>query len=68
MAATKKALNPMQLEFIFDNVGRMKQKDIAAHLQVSPACINKIIHPKAKVVLMDNIFDIDKEARKYGYL
>lgn len=68
MAATKKALNAIQLEFIFDNVGRMKQKDIAACLQVSPACVNKILKPKAKIVLMEHNFYIDKEWKQcYNY-
>lgn len=68
MARTKKALNPEQLQFIFDNVGVLKQNVIAGRLGVTPAAVNKIIRPKAKVVVMDNFFDIDREAKKYGYI
>jgi len=59
-------LTSIQLEFIFENKGRMKQVDIAKELNVSPAVVNqKIRGRKAKVVVMDEYFDIDKEYKKY---
>ena len=67
-ANTGKSLNPQQLEFIFENKGKMRVKDIAATLGVTPSCIVQRLSPKAKVVVMDCYFDIDKEAKKYGYL
>jgi len=69
MARTKKSLNPEQLQFIFDNVGVLKQNVIAGRIGCTPAAVNKIIKgPKAKIIIMDGYFDIDKEAKKYGYL
>jgi len=61
-------LTSIQLEFIFENKGRMKQVDIAKELNVSCAVVNqKIRGRKAKVVVMDEYFDIDKEWKKnYG--
>lgn len=60
-------LTSIQLEFIFENKGRMKQVDIAKELNVSPAVVNqKIRGRKAKVVVMDSqYFDIDLEWKKH---
>jgi len=60
-------LTSIQLEFIFENKGRMKQVDIAKELNVSPAVVNqKIRARKAKVVVMDSqYFDIDLEWKKH---
>lgn len=65
-ANTGKSLNPQQLEFIFENRDKMKIKDIAATLGVTPSCIVQRLKPKAKVVVMDCFFDIDKECKKWG--
>lgn len=59
-------LTPIQLEFIFDNKDKMKQVDIANELNISPAVVNyKLRGRKAKIVVMENFFDIDKEYKKY---
>ena len=59
-------LTSTQLEFIFENKGRMKQVDIAKKLNVSPAVVNqKIKGRKAKVVVMPQYFDIDKEFKQF---
>jgi len=62
-----KPLTSTQLEFIFENKGKMKQKDIAAAIKVTPACVCKVLKPKAKFVIMPQYFDIDKEY-KSAYL
>jgi len=62
-----KPLTPTQLEFIFENKGKMKQKDIATAIKVTPSCVCKVLKPKAKVVIMPQYFDIDKEY-KSAYL
>jgi len=61
-------LTPIQLEFIFENKDKMKQVDIANELNISPAVVNyKLKGRKAKIVVMENFFDIDKEWKKcYG--
>ena len=61
----KPKISPLQLEFIFENVGKMKQVDIAKIVGVSPPAINKIIRPKNKVVEMEGYFNIDKEWKRY---
>jgi len=63
-----KSLTEDDLKFIFENKGKMKQKDIAQILGVTASCVNQHLRPAAKVVVMDCYFDIDKEAKKYGYL
>lgn len=56
-------------EFIKNNAGKMRVKDIAEQLKCSPAYVCKILKPKAKVVQMEGYFDIDKEFKQsyYGY-
>lgn len=63
-------LTPTQLEFIFENKDKMKQVDIANALNISPASVNhKVKGRKAKVITMENFFDIDKEWKlNYGSL
>ena len=64
----KNKISTLQLEFIFDNVGKMKQVDIARIVGVSPPAINKILRPKKKGVVIDGYFDIDREyKRHYNY-
>lgn len=59
-------LTPIQLEFIFENKDKMKQVDIANELNISAAVVNyKLKGRKAKIVVMENFFDIDKEYKKY---
>jgi len=61
-----KPLTSTQLEFIFAHKGKMKQVDIAKALNVSCAVVNqKIKGRKAKVVVMENFFDIDFEFKKH---
>lgn len=54
-----------KLEFILNNKGKMKQKDIAAAINVTPACVCKILKPKAKVIIMPQYFNIDHEYKKH---
>jgi AraC-like DNA-binding protein len=54
-------------QFIIDNK-HLRVKDIAALAHCSPAYVCKILKPKAKVITMKHIFNIDKEAKKYGYV
>lgn len=61
----KNKISPLQLEFIFDNAGKMKQVDIARIVGVSPPAINKIIKPKNKGMVVEGYFDIDKEWKQY---
>jgi len=61
----KPKISPLQLEFIFDNVGKMKQVDIAKRIGFTPAAVNKILRPKSKVVEMEGYFNIDKEWKRY---
>lgn len=63
-------LTATQLEFIFENKDKMKQVDIANELNISPAVVNyKLKGRKAKIVVMENFFDIDKEWKlNYGGL
>ena len=63
-----KPLTADQLRFISENTGKMRVKDIAATLGVTASCIVQRLSPKAKVVVMSEFFDIDAEAKKYGYL
>lgn len=65
-ANTGKSLNPQQLEFIFENRDKMRVKDIAATLGVTASCIVQRLSPKAKMVVMSEFFDIDKECKKWG--
>ena len=60
-----KPLTSTQLEFIFAHKGKMKQVDIAKAIKVTPACVCKILKPKAKVVVMPQYFDIDKEFKQH---
>lgn len=60
-------LTPTQLEFIFENKGKMKQKDIAAAIKVTPACVCKVLRPKAKVIPIDGNFDIEDFKKCYRY-
>lgn len=62
-------LTSTQLEFIFENKGKMKQVDIAKALNITPAVVNqKIKGRKAKVIVMEQNFDIDYEWKKcYGW-
>jgi hypothetical protein len=55
-------------QFIISNGSTMRVKDIAALAHCSPAYVCKILKPKAKVITMKHIFNIDKEAKKYGYV
>lgn len=60
-----KKLTATQLEFIFENKDKMKQVEIAMAIKVTPACVCKVLKPKAKVVIMEQYFDIDKEYKKH---
>ena len=58
--------NPLTKEkeqFIFDNVGKMKQKHIAQALGITPACVNQKIKGRRKTLTNNTeIFNIDNEA------
>ena len=56
-------LTTEQINFIQDNKNKMKQKEIARLLGVSPACVNKRLK-RGKVV--EGLFDIETMKKYYG--
>lgn len=52
-------------EFILANKNKMRVRDMADELKCSPAYICKVLKPKAKVVIMEGYFDIDKEFKQH---
>lgn len=54
-------------DFILSKKGKMRVKDIADTLGCSPAYVCKILKPKAKVIVMNGYFDIDKEYKQTYY-
>lgn len=51
-------------QFILNNPS-IRIKDVAEILKCSPAYVCKIRKPKAKVVIMEHYFDIDKEFKQH---
>ncbi len=54
-------LTKQQIDFIQDNKGKMKQKEIARILGVTPACINKRIRQSKVVEGYFNLEDFKKQ-------
>ena len=56
-------LHKWQIDFILQNEGKMKQKEIAAQLNVTPACVCKVIKRSNST---DEYFDMDKFSKQYA--
>jgi predicted transcriptional regulator len=55
-------LTKQQIDFIQDNKGKMKQKEIAACLGVTPACICKRLKESK---LVDGYFNLEDFKKQY---
>lgn len=61
-----KPITSTQLEFIFENLGKMKQTDMASVLKVHPVSVCRAIKGRRKQdVVMDGYFDIDREYKMF---
>lgn len=56
-------LKQWQIDFIILKKGKMKQKEIAAELNVTPACVCKVLK---RSNASDEYFDIDKFSKQYA--
>ena len=63
-----KSLTEDDLKFIFENKGKMKQKDIAQILGVTASCVNHYVRIELnpKEVIKPGCFDIVSECKKWG--
>lgn len=52
-------------EFIKNNAGKMRVKDMADQLKCSPAYVCKILKPKEKPVKLPGYFDVDNFFKHY---
>lgn len=61
-----KKLNNTHIEFIISNKDKMKQKEIARHLNVSPSHVSKLIGCKSgNIFKNENMFNVDDFAKYY---
>lgn len=58
-----KNLTTEQIKFIHENNGKMKQKDIARVLGITPPAVSQRINKRVKVV--EGFFDIDELKKQY---
>jgi len=56
-------LHQWQIDFILQNEGKMKQKEIAAQLNVTPACVCKVLKRSNTT---DEYFNIDQFKKYYA--